>query len=299
MGHHHDHQVKNYNKAFAFGIALNIVFVLVEIGYGIAADSLALIADAGHNFSDVLSLILAWGASYLASRAATDKRTYGYRKATILASLANAILLLFALGAIAWEAIGRLWSPQPVQGWTVIWVAGIGVIINTVTALLFLSGQKEDLNIRGAFLHMAADAAISLGVALGGAIILWTGWLLVDPLLSLLIVLMILWATWSLLRESMNLAIDSVPNGTDLEGIRRFLKEQKGVLQLHDLHVWALSTSEVALSAHLVVEKECDCSDLLQKAQRELHDTFGIEHSTIQLEPSSNWECPLNGKTLL
>ncbi len=295
MGHDHSHQIKNYNKAFALGIGLNMAFVLVEIGYGLAADSLALIADAGHNFSDVLSLILAWGASYLATRAATDKRTYGYRKGTILASLANAILLLFALGAIAWEAIGRLWSPQPVEGMTVILVASIGVIINTVTALLFLSGQKEDLNIRGAFLHMAADAAISLGVALGGAIILWTGWILIDPILSLGIVVVILLATWSLLRESMDLAMDSVPSGTNLVGIREYLKALPGVTQMHDLHVWALSTSEVALSAHLVVKEGEDCSRLLEEAQRHLHEEFGIEHSTIQLEPGGAVDCLLDG----
>jgi cobalt-zinc-cadmium efflux system protein len=294
MGHQHDHQVKNYNRAFAIGISLNMAFVLVEIAYGLSADSLALIADAGHNFSDVLSLILAWGASYLATRAATDKRTYGYRKATILASLANALLLLFALGAIAWEAIGRLWGPQPVEGMTVILVAGIGVLINTLTALLFLTGQKDDLNIRGAFLHMAADAAISLGVAIGGALILWTGWVLIDPILSLGIVFVILLATWSLLRESMDLAMDSVPAGTDLEGIREYLKGLEGVAQLHDLHVWALSTSEVALSAHLVVREGVDGSDLLQAAQKELHDAFGIEHPTIQLEPLGKLECLLD-----
>ncbi len=294
MAHHHNHSVKSYNRAFAIGIGLNIAFVLVELAYGLAADSLALIADAGHNFSDVLSLVLAWGASYLATKAATDKRTYGYRKVTILASLANAILLLLALGAIAWEALHRLWNPQPVEGMTVILVAGIGVVINTLTALLFLSGQKHDLNIRGAFLHMAADAAISLGVALGGALILWTGWVLIDPILSLAIVLIILLATWSLLRESMDLAMDSVPQGTDLAGIRAYLKNLPGVAQLHDLHVWALSTSEVALSAHLVVRDGTDCPKLLQDAQKHLHDAFGIEHATIQLEPEDAVDCPLN-----
>ncbi|HHI79050.1 MAG TPA: cation transporter [Planctomycetes bacterium] len=294
MAHHHNHQVKSYNRAFAIGIGLNIAFVLVELAYGLAADSLALIADAGHNFSDVLSLVLAWGASYLATKAATDKRTYGYRKVTILASLANAILLLLALGAIAWEALHRLWNPQLVEGMTVILVAGIGVVINTLTALLFLSGQKHDLNIRGAFLHMAADAAISLGVALGGALILWTGWVLIDPILSLAIVLIILLATWSLLRESMDLAMDSVPQGTDLAGIRAYLKNLPGVAQLHDLHVWALSTSEVALSAHLVVRDGTDCPKLLQDAQKQLHDAFGIEHATIQLEPEDAVDCPLN-----
>jgi cobalt-zinc-cadmium efflux system protein len=251
MSHSHNHQKSNYNRAFAIGVMLNVIFVAIEAGYGVAAGSLALIADAGHNLTDVLSLLLAWGAALLATKPATEKRTYGFRKVTIMASLASAILLLVALGAITWEAIGRFFDPKPVEGVTVIAVAAIGVVINTITALLFVSGQKHDLNIRGAFLHMAADAGVSFGVVVAGVIILVTGWLLIDPLISLLIVAVILVGTWSLLRDSMNLAIDSVPKGIDIAGIKRYLTSLENVCQIHDLHVWPMSTTEVALSVHL------------------------------------------------
>ena len=290
----HDHKINNYNRAFAIGILLNIIFVIIEAGYGIAAGSLALIADAGHNLSDVLGLVLAWGAALLAAKPATEKRTYGFRKATIIASLASAILLLVALGGIAWEAIGRFFDPKPVEGIPVIIVAAIGVVINTVTALLFVSGRKHDLNIKGAFLHMAADAGVSFGVVLGGILILTTGWLLIDPIISLLIVVVILVGTWSLLRDSMNLAMDSVPEGIDISGIREFLTGLENVSQIHDLHVWALSTTEVALSVHLILVDDSFKNNFLSKIQQELHDNFGIEHSTIQIERESDENCPLN-----
>ena len=294
MSHDHNHQISNYNWAFAIGVMLNVIFVAIEAGYGVAAGSLALIADAGHNLTDVLSLLLAWGAALLATKPATEKRTYGFRKVTIMASLASAILLLVALGGITWEAIGRFFDPKPVEGMTVIAVAAIGVVINTITALLFVSGQKHDLNIRGAFLHMAADAGVSFGVVVAGIIIMVTGWLLVDPLISLLIVAVILVGTWSLLRDSMNLAIDSVPKGIDIAGIKRYLTGLENVSQIHDLHVWPMSTTEVALSVHLIIVDDSLKNDFLSKLHQELHDRFSIEHSTIQIERKNDDPCMLN-----
>ena len=294
MSHDHNHQISNYNRAFAIGVMLNVIFVAIEAGYGVAAGSLALIADAGHNLSDVLSLLLAWGAGLLATKPATEKRTYGFRKVTIMASLASAILLLVALGGITWEAIGRFFDPKPVEGMTVIVVAAIGVVINTITALLFVSGQKHDLNIRGAFLHMAADAGVSFGVVVAGIIIMVTGWLLIDPLISLLIVAVILVGTWSLLRDSMNLAIDSVPKGIDIAGIKRYLTSLENVSQIHDLHVWPMSTREVALSVHLIIVDDSLNNDFLPKLQQQLHDRFTIGHSTIQVERQNDGPCMLN-----
>jgi cobalt-zinc-cadmium efflux system protein len=294
MSHGHSHQISNYNRAFAIGVMLNVIFVAIEAGYGVAAGALALIADAGHNLSDVLSLLIAWGAALLATKPATEKRTYGFRKATIMASLASAILLLIALGGITWEAIGRFFDPKPVEGMTVIVVAAIGVVINTITALLFISGQKHDLNIRGAFLHMAADAGVSFGVVVAGIIIMVTGWLLIDPLISLLIVAVILVGTWSLLRDSMNLAIDSVPKGIDIAGIKRYLTSLENVSQIHDLHVWPMSTTEVALSVHLIIVDNSLDNSLLPELQQQLHDRFSIDHSTIQVERQDDGPCMLN-----
>jgi len=294
MSHDHNHQIGNYNRAFAIGVMLNVIFVAIEASYGVAAGSLALIADAGHNLTDVLNLLLAWGAALLATKPATEKRTYGFRKVTIMASLASAILLLVALGGITWEAIGRFFDPKPVEGMTVITVAAIGVVINTITALLFVSGKKHDLNIRGAFLHMAADAGVSFGVVVAGIIIMVTGWLLIDPLISLLIVAVILVGTWSLLRDSMNLAIDSVPKGIDITGIKRYLTSLENVSQIHDLHVWPLSTTEVALSVHLIMIDDSLDNDFLPKLQEQLHDHFSIEHSTIQVERQGDGPCILN-----
>jgi len=294
MPHDHNHQISNYNRAFAIGVFLNVIFVAIEAGYGVAAGSLALIADAGHNLSDVLSLLLAWGAGLLATKAATEKRTYGFRKVTIIASLASAILLLVALGGITWEAIGRFFNPKPVDGIVVIAVAAVGVVINTITALFFVSGQKHDLNIRTAFFHMAADAVVSLGVVVAGIIIMATGWLLIDPLISLLIVAVILVGTWSLLRISLNLAIDSVPEGIDMVGIKRYLTSLENVCQIHDLHVWPMSTTEVALSVHLIIVDDSLNDDFLCKLQQQLHDRFSIEHSTIQVERQEDAPCMLN-----
>ncbi|MBN1831845.1 MAG: cation transporter [Deltaproteobacteria bacterium] len=294
MSDDHNHQIGNYNRAFGIGVMLNVIFVAVEAGYGVAAGSLALIADAGHNLSDVLCLLLAWGASLLATKSATEKRTYGFRKVTIMASLANSILLLVALGGITWEAIGRFLYPKAIEAMVVIVVAAIGVIINTITALLFISGQKQDLNIKGAFLHMISDAGVSLGVVLAGIMIMYTGWSMIDPIISLLIVIVILFGTWFLLRDSINLAIDSVPNRIDIGGIKKYLNELENVCQIHDLHVWAMSTTEVALSVHLVMIGDSLKNEFLSKLQKELNDRFGIEHCTIQIEKQDDESCVLN-----
>lgn len=287
MAHDHSAHYGNYNRAFAIGVTLNVAFVAIEAAYGVAADSLALIADAGHNLSDVVGLLLAWGASALAAKAASDKRTYGFRKATVMASLASAILLLVALGGIAWEAVGRFTNPQPVAGMTVIVVAAIGVVINTATALLFVSGQKHDLNLRGAFLHMAADAAVSVGVVIAGLFIFFKQWLWIDPAISLAIVAVIFVGTWGLLRDSMNYAMDAVPDKVDIAGIRQYLEHFEHVERIHDLHVWPLSTTEIALTVHVIVRDIPNDNAFLNTLQQHLHDVFDIEHATIQIETSS------------
>ncbi len=300
MSHSHQHGPVRYNRAFAIGVALNVAFVVIEGGYGVLVDSLALITDAGHNLSDVLGLLLAWGAAVAATKARSDRRTYGFRKATVMASLASAILLLVALGGITWEAVGRFRHPEPVEGITVIVVAGIGVVVNTITALLFAGGQKEDLNIRGAFLHMAADAGISLGVVVAGVVILLKGWLWVDPLVSLVIAAVIFVGTWGLLRDSINYSMDAVPRGIDVAAIREYLKGLDRVDRIHDLHVWPLSTTEIALTTHLVVtDKEID-NAFLRNTLTHLRDHFGIGHATIQVESiagSSSCAMERNGCT--
>jgi cobalt-zinc-cadmium efflux system protein len=290
MSHDHSHETGSYNRSFAIGVILNIVFVAIEASYGLFADSLALIAGAGHNLTDVVSLLLAWGASLLATKTATENRTYGFRKATVMASLASAILLLVALGGIAWEAVGRFIHPKPVDGITVIVVAAIGVVINSLTALLFVKGQKHDLNIRGAFLHMAADAGVSLGVVVAGVFITVKGFLWIDPVMSLVIIAVIFVGTWGLLRDSIDYAIDAVPKGIDIAGIKQFLKGFDRVNRIHDLHISPLSTTEVALTVHIVVNKDSLDNNFLRKIQHHLHDHFGIEHATIQVETSVN-EC--------
>lgn len=287
-----------YNKAFALGTGMNLFFALVEAGFGIYAGSLALIADAGHNLSDVFSLLLAWGAAFMASRSASRTRTYGFRKLTILSSLLSAVLLLLALGVITWEALGRLVAPEPVDGPTVIVVALIGVIVNTITALLFFPGQKHDLNIRGAFLHMAADAGVSLGVVVAGILIILKGWLWIDPVISLLVVVIILVGTWRLLWEALNLAIDAVPRGIDLDEIEEYLAGLEDVRGIHDLHVWAMSTTEIALTVHLVVKGEVESESLLEEIQLHLARHFGIEHPTIQIElEKGKFDCLLGSQS--
>jgi cobalt-zinc-cadmium efflux system protein len=293
-GHHHGHGHSHapppggWNRAFAIGVGLNLAFVAIETVYGLAADSLALLADAGHNFSDVGSLLLAWGATVLAARAPTPRRTYGWRRSTVLASIASGLLLLGAIAIIAVEAVGRLQSPAPVDGMTMIVVAGIGVLINTATALLFMGGRHGDLNIRAAFLHMAADAGISLGVVLGGVGVLLWGLAWLDPVLSLVIVAIIGWSTWALLREGLDLAIDAVPRGIDPVAVERYLGSRPGVVAVHDLHIWAMSTTEVALTAHLVMPGGSD-DGFLHAVTDDLRDRFRIPHATLQVE-RNDWQ---------
>jgi cobalt-zinc-cadmium efflux system protein len=287
----HTHTIKDMNRSFAVAIALNMAFVFIEAIYGVLSGSLALLADAGHNLSDVLSLLMAWGASILAKKPSTEKRTYGYRKITIIASMVSAVLLLLVLGGIVWEAIGRLQQPQPVASITVIVVALIGVVINAMTALLFIAEQHHDLNIRAAFLHMLADAGISLGVAVAGLIIMQTDWLWIDPIMSMVIVGIILLGTTGLLRDSFNLSIDAVPSNIDIAKIKEYLIQQKGVCHIQDLHIWALSTTETALSVHLVVSNEYIDNRFLADIQQVLHQQYAIQHTTIQLEKEG--ECNL------
>ncbi len=284
MTHTHHHHATNYNRAFGVGIALNTLYVLTEGGFGLWSGSLALLADAGHNLSDVLGLLLAWGGHYLSRLPPTERRTYGWRSSSILAALFNALLLLAAIGAIAWEAVRRFWEPQPVVGTTIIVVAAVGAVINTGTALLFLKGRHHDLNIRGAFLHMAADAAVSVGVVLAGWAMLATGWHWLDPAVSLAIVIVILVATWDLLKDSLNLAMHAVPENIDPGQVRHYLASLDGVDDVHDLHIWAMSTTETALTAHLVKPQISDDDAFLAHVAEELHDRFHIEHATLQLE---------------
>ncbi len=280
----HSHAPTSFGRAFLIGTILNIGFVLVEAGYGIAANSVALLADAGHNLSDVLGLLVAWGAATLSKRRPTANYTYGLRRSSILAALFNAVFLLIAIGAIAYEALGRIAVPQPVEGMTVIIVASIGIVINGITAWLFASGRKGDINIRGAYLHMAADAAVSAGVVVGGLVILYTGWLWIDPVISLVIVAVILVGTWGLLRDSVAMSLDRVPTGIAPEKVGRALEALPGVSRVHDLHIWSMSTTEVALTAHLVMPTGVPGDGFLQSTSKMLRDQFAIGHATIQVE---------------
>jgi cobalt-zinc-cadmium efflux system protein len=287
----HAHAPATFGRAFAIGTALNVGYVIVQVIFGIGAHSLALVADAGHNLGDVLGLVLAWWASYLTKRPVSDQRTYGMRRSSILAALANAIFLLIAVGGISWEAIRRFGDKSPVAGWTVIWVAALGVIINFGTALLFHAGHDRDLNIRGAFLHMAADAAVSFGVVMAGILILFTGWHWLDPTVSLLINAIIVYGTWGLLRDSFNLAMDAVPPGVNLGEVRRYLQNIPAITEAHHLHIWALSTTETALTVHLVKPDPSDDDGLLRRINHELTERFGIGHATIQFERQGLQQC--------
>lgn len=285
-GHGHSHAPKDFGRAFAVGVALNLGFVLVETGAGLITHSLALLADAGHNLSDVLGLLLAWGAAVLAKRAPSARRTYGLRKGTILASLGNAALLLLAVGAIAWEAVRRFAAPEPIQTGPVMVVAAVGIAINTATALMFMKGSKDDLNVRGAFLHMAADAGVSAGVVVAALAMSLTGWLWLDPVVSLVIVVVIVLGTWSLLRDSLDMALDAAPRGIDTDKVRAWLAARPGVSEVHDLHVWAMSTTETAMTAHVVRPLGDDHDQFLHDACAELASKFKIGHVTIQVETS-------------
>lgn len=296
MGHSHNHGPSNYGRAFAIGISVNLAFVILEFVYGNLSNSLALIADAGHNLADVLGLSLAFGAMVLARRTPTTERTYGFRRSSILAALINGAVLLIGVGAIAWEAVTRLRDPEPLNETTVVWVAAIGILVNGGTALLFMSGSKGDLNIRGAFVHLASDAAIAFGVVLTGVAILYSGWLWLDPVVSLVIVALITWGTWGLLRDSVNLVLDKVPEGIDIDDVKAYLATLPTCSDVHDLHVWGMSTTEAALTAHVVLNRSVCDDALLAATAKELHDKFGIEHATIQVElgdPAFPCQCRL------
>ncbi len=282
--HHHHHAPASFGRAFAIGIALNGGYVVVEAIYGVFANSLALLADAGHNFGDVLSLGVAWLAAWLARKAPSARYTYGLRGSSILAALSNAVMLLLVTGGIAWAAIQRLVHPAPSMGLTMMAVAAVGVAVNGVTALMFASGRKNDLNIRGAFMHMASDALVALGVVAAGGLILLTGWTWLDPAVSLVIGAVIVIATWSLMRESLDLALQAVPTGIDRAAILGYLNDLPGVSEVHDLHIWGMSTTETALTAHLVRPGGAVDDGLLHSACVELRTRFSVHHATLQVE---------------
>jgi cobalt-zinc-cadmium efflux system protein len=298
MDNNHSHNEEiNYSKAFAWGIGLNIIYIIIEASYGMVINSMSLIADAGHNLSDVLGLLLAWGAAYLARSSATSKRTYGFRKSTILAAMFNSLLLLIVVGGISIEAFRKFMHPQPIQGTTMMVVAGIGVVVNALTAFFFFKGKEKDLNIKGAFIHMAADAGVSLGVVIGGLIIIYTGWIWVDPLISIFILVVITIGTWSVLKKSLLLSLDAVPDHIDPEEVRNYLKNLPGVINVHHIHIWAMSTTEYALTAHVNIPERESNNDFLSEAAKGLNNKFGISHTTIQIEndrtqKGENNNCP-------
>jgi cobalt-zinc-cadmium efflux system protein len=289
--HTHGHAPANFDRAFAIGILLNSVFVLVEAGFGLWSGSMALIADAGHNLSDVMSLLIAWMANWMARKPPSARYTYGYKSSSILAALANAGLLLVAIGAILFETVNRLFDPAPVQGWTMVIVAGVGIVVNTATALLFVRGRKDDLNIRGAFLHMAADALVSVGVVIAGIVILLTGAMWVDPATSLVIVAVIGVGTWGLLKDSVKMGLQAVPEKIDEAAVRAYLTSLPGVEAMHDLHIWPMSTTETALTVHLVMPGGHPGDEFLHALAHELEHRFSIEHATVQVETGTNAGC--------
>ena len=281
---HHDHGADDFTQAFALGIALNIAIVMIELVYGFLGNSMALIADGGHNMSDVLGLVVGWAGAVMAKRSPSPRFTYGLKKASILAALINGLFLLVAVGAIAAEAIERLLRPSPAKASTMIWVASIAILVNVATALLFARGREHDINVRAAFQHMAADAAVSAAVVVAGLIILWTGQQWVDPVMSLAVAGVIFWGSIGLMRESVGMSLMGVPSGIEVDHVLHALGELSGVETVHDLHVWPLSTTETALTAHLVAPEVASTDDLLQAARAMLHDRFHIEHCTLQIE---------------
>ena len=283
-GHSHAQPPTSFDRAFAIGIALNLAFVVVEVFYGVVSHSVALLSDAGHNFGDVLGLAFSWGAGVLATRAPSHRRTFGFRRTTIVASTANALILLFVTGGLAWESIRRLMSPLVAEGKTMIVVALIGAVVNATSAFLFFR-RRDDLNVRTAFAHLAADAVISIGVAIAGGLILVTGWLWLDPAVSLILAITIFVGTWSLMRQSLNLMLDAVPEGIDPAEVKKFLSSLPGVVDVHDLHIWGLSTTETALMAHLVMPTSSCRPEFLANACSALHEKFDIDHSTLQIDP--------------
>jgi cobalt-zinc-cadmium efflux system protein len=292
-GHGHSHAPKDFGAAFAIGAGLNFAFVVAEAAFGVIGHSMALLADAGHNLSDVLSLLVAWGAAVLARRQPKGRYTYGLRGSSILAALFNAVFLLVVIGGIATETVRRFFEPSPVQGWTVIVVAAIGILINTATALMFMRGRENDLNVRGAFLHMTTDAAVSAGVVVTGFAILLTGWAWLDPLVSLAILAVIVAATWGLLKDSVDMGLHAAPPGIDPGAVEAFLLARPGVASVHDLHVWPMSTTETALTAHLLIPAGYPGDDYTVQICAELNRHFGIGHATLQIETSPTSGCTL------
>jgi cobalt-zinc-cadmium efflux system protein len=297
-GHHHHHGDPNtHGSAFAISIVLNTLFVGIEFAYGFIANSTALMADAGHNLSDVLGLMLAWGAAILAKRQPQGRFTYGLRSTSMLAALFNSMLLMAACGVIAWEALQQLLNPSPVAGLTVSVVAGVGILVNGFSALLFMRGSKDDINIRGAYLHMAADAAISLGVLVAGLVVRYTAWSWLDPLVSIAIVGFIVYSTWSLLGQSLRLMLAAVPDNVDQREIEQFLRARPGVTDVHDLHIWAMSTTETALTAHLVIPSGYPGDQAIDSIAAQLKEEFAIHHSTMQVEQgTTSHACCLDGQ---
>jgi cobalt-zinc-cadmium efflux system protein len=286
MGHGHEHGPSRTSRAFAAGIALNLFLVVAEVIAGAAAHSMALLADAGHNFGDVLGLALAGGAALLAKRKPTRRRTYGFRRVTLLSALANGVFLLVTTGALAWEALRRLAAPERIDARVVMIVAAAGVVVNAASATLFYRDRNRDLNVKGAFLHLVSDAAIALGVVASAALTSWTGWLWLDPATGMVVALLILVSTWSLLRRAIDLVMDAVPESIDLEAVRTYLGALPRVSDVHDLHVWAMSTTETALTAHLVMPANSCEPRFLSNVCKQLHDRFGIEHATLQVDPA-------------
>ena len=293
VGHSHAHAHLDYGRAFAIGIALNLVYVVAEAAAGLISGSLALLADAGHNLGDVLSLSLAWGAAVLSRRRPSGRFTYGLRSSSILAALANAIILLVVTGGIAWEALGRLSRPVSVAATIVIWVAAAGILVNGVTALLFASGSRRDLNLKTVFLHMAADTLVTATVVAAGIAIALTGWLWLDPAVSLFVSAVIVFGTWGLMKSAIGLALDAVPEGVDAAAVRAHLLDIRGVTGLHDLHIWGMSTTETALTCHLVMPDGHPGDATLSGIAQQLHDRFGIHHATIQIELADTEEACL------
>ncbi|HKX08975.1 MAG TPA: cation diffusion facilitator family transporter [Stellaceae bacterium] len=309
-GHHHAHDAhghrhghaqapRNFGAAFAVGTVLNTGFIVIEVVYGVLAHSTALLADAGHNLSDVLALLIAWGAAHLGTRGPTERFTYGFRSTSILAALINAVVLLFVMGAIAWEAIRRFAEPEPVVGLTVMIVAAIGIAVNGLTAWLFAAGRDSDLNIKAAFVHMVGDAVISAGVVVAGGLILLTHWLWLDPAVSLVLVGVVVWSTWGLLRDSLMMSLDAVPSGIKPAEVRAYLQQLPGVKRIHDLHIWPMSTTEVALTCHLLMPDGHPGDEFSVQTARELHAHFGIGHTTLQIEVDEAVACALEPEHLV
>lgn len=291
--HHHTLQVDSLNRAFVAGIVLNVLFVVVEAAVGLWSDSMGLLSDAGHNLSDVASLLLALLAFRLAQARATTRYTYGYKKSTVLISLLNSVILLVAVGVIVAESIGRMLHPAPVEGAAIAWTAGVGVLVNGFTAWLFMRDKERDLNVKGAYLHMAADALVSIGVVVSGVVISWTGWTIIDPIVGLVVAVIIVASVWSLTRDSLRLSLDGVPAGVDPERVAREMEQVEGVRAVHHIHIWAISTTENALTAHVVLERLSEMERVKRTLKERLRG-LGIAHATLEAETEAEQCCDLH-----